>query len=1089
MHQWRFSTLDSDRSRYQLDLIKDKCDTVVMKLSPESFIIPAGGSASAAERRSDLNQSAMCLNCTKHKDQKCLLADFLKSDKYDSNFDTSDLEASYASGKQVRVNCHVGFSGFFKLICVGVTWQTRGKPCQPQHCPVIQVADNVQVIGDPETANYGNVIQFSCKSNTEILIGPPEIYCDENGEWNDKGPKCEVPVIENGFVQGSIKEYREHEVLSFTCNRSYKRSQERPSKCTKVGIRAEWSPTPVCELMKCKLELPALAGTSYDPAFRNAFTPGETVRVTCGEKYWISTHRDTSVVSTCQENGQWTIRPICLEITCTSEEIKNADIIGNHNPIYTVGERVTYVCRDVYMKRLTGTCTARGWIHSGYCTATQCVKPHVSNANIIQNEKERYRQGDRVRFACRNDHVTQFTVTCEQGVWTGIQSCGDTVSCPKDPFLHGFVVESDGTLYYTCNDGYKLVTKGWWGEAKYESMCGELPVIPHMNPVKLEDYVNDRNQTIPVVCQKGYHAQVDSLTCFKGKWRSKDIALKKICMPENKPCNPPPKVTNAVVMTSYQKEYLSGSEVTYKCRNKYTMEGGDTITCQEGQWEVTDIKCTLYCNRPKDAQQMMEFIEDKERYMNGDIIYYVCLTSTEKTRGSAKCVDGQWSPPVGCGVFTCFADAHQVFEFDAVERSSGHLRPWEPEVNMRFSSLFRLSFGIAELLAKMRLSLILLFLQLWGNMDVSLSQDAFSCDHPPADGRMTVTGLPDNDNPILPDRFLTFSCDNPGQYLNGSSRLICGKDGKWDNPFPSCEEITCSVDVTHPHLKVVGLLAANKTIQTGHKVQFLCEDEYLLNGSEESECLETGQWSDPFPTCIALDCGRPPFLADGDTKTVARPNYRNNERVEYVCQNYYVMEGNPYKTCINGKWTGEMRCLKPCTVNEELMRTHNIAFRFSPKHKLYSEHNDVIEFMCSNGRRHDGRVALRQYCINEAVGCGRPPPLTNGDVKYIMKSQYSHNERVEYMCQNYFIMDGERHRTCINGEWIGQMRCLKPCTVSNDDLIQYNIAFKYSASNKMYSTHNDVIQFKCTTGRPVGSVGLRQRCDDGVLLLPSCQED
>lgn len=64
---------------------------------------------------------------------------------------------------------------------------------------------------------------------------------------------------------------------------------------------------------------------------------------------------------------------------------------------------------------------------------------------------------------------------------------------------------------------------------------------------------------------------------------------------------------------------------------------------------------------------------------------------------------------------------------------------------------------------------------------------ALRCDPPPADGGVTVEGLPENDGPILPDRFLTFSCDGPGKYLNGSSVLICGKDGQWDNPFPSCE--------------------------------------------------------------------------------------------------------------------------------------------------------------------------------------------------------------------------------------------------------------------------------------------------------------
>ena len=50
-----------------------------------------------------------------------------------------------------------------------------------------------------------------------------------------------------------------------------------------------------------------------------------------------------------------------------------------------------------------------------------------------------------------------------------------------------------------------------------------------------------------------------------------------------------------------------------------------------------------------------------------------------------------------------------------------------------------------------------------------------------------MEGLPDNDDPILPDQRLIFSCDDPGKYLNGSSVLLCGNDGQWDKPFPSCE--------------------------------------------------------------------------------------------------------------------------------------------------------------------------------------------------------------------------------------------------------------------------------------------------------------
>ena len=62
-----------------------------------------------------------------------------------------------------------------------------------------------------------------------------------------------------------------------------------------------------------------------------------------------------------------------------------------------------------------------------------------------------------------------------------------------------------------------------------------------------------------------------------------------------------------------------------------------------------------------------------------------------------------------------------------------------------------------------------------------------SCDPPPAGGTIKVEGLPENNNPLLPAHFIKFSCDDPGKRLTGSSVLTCGKDGQWNEQFPSCE--------------------------------------------------------------------------------------------------------------------------------------------------------------------------------------------------------------------------------------------------------------------------------------------------------------
>ncbi|XP_041646762.1 complement factor H-related protein 2-like [Cheilinus undulatus] len=122
------------------------------------------------------------------------------------------------------------------------------------------------------------------------------------------------------------------------------------------------------------------------------------------------------------------------------------------------------------------------------------------------------------------------------------------------------------------------------------------------------------------------------------------------------------------------------------------------------------------------------------------------------------------------------------------------------------------------------------------------------------------------------------------------------------------------------------------------------------------------------------------------------------------------------------------------------------------------------------------------------LGCGRPPLLIDGDVRETMKPQYNHNERVEYMCQSLYTMEGHPYRTCINGEWTGSMRCRKPCIVTAETISKYNIHFRYTLANKLFLSHNDAVTFSCTEGRqPVASQSMRQRCADGVVNFPTCQ--
>uniref|UniRef100_A0A3B4VI03 Sushi domain-containing protein n=1 Tax=Seriola dumerili TaxID=41447 RepID=A0A3B4VI03_SERDU len=99
------------------------------------------------------------------------------------------------------------------------------------------------------------------------------------------------------------------------------------------------------------------------------------------------------------------------------------------------------------------------------------------------------------------------------------------------------------------------------------------------------------DETVSYWCKPGYNSTDGATwaTCTRDGWRPNPLCQGIVKLHH---CAPPPKVENAVAVTSYQREYLSGSEVTYRCRDHYTMEGDATIICNNGQWEEKNITCT-----------------------------------------------------------------------------------------------------------------------------------------------------------------------------------------------------------------------------------------------------------------------------------------------------------------------------------------------------------------------------------------------------------------------------------------------------------------------------------------------------------------
>ncbi|XP_078802247.1 complement factor H-like isoform X2 [Oryzias latipes] len=1066
-----------------------------------------------------------------------------RRDRYLYSFDPQ-WEAGKPSGR-ATYSCRRGYEkprGVTHAICTRDGWMPE-RLCEGTTCSRPDFEHGEQITSRERTFySNGDRLTYECVyPNDRISV---TITCDR-GSWS--GIKsclevtCDPPQIAHGRVTDRPKVYKEDEYLTFVCDDNYKPADERRSRCFKVGSEAVWSPTPQCLLIQCKVNLPPIQGTTFNRYDRNMFSPGDTLTVTCEGDRWIVDMKTTRTAVTCKDNGEWDIRPECKDVRC--HEDRRDRYLYSFYPQWEEGKpsgRATYSCRRGYEKPRGVThaiCTRDGWMPERLCEGTTCSRPDFEHGEqITSRERTFYNNGDRLTYECvpPNDRIS-VTITCDRGSWSGIKSCLD-LACVKPVIPNGFSVGPyDNTVYYSCNQNYKLFSKAWWGVAKCNkgvwselqkciemTECGETPDISN-GRVESKD-----NQRATINCNEGYQTEVNEITCDNGEWDLDERNYTNICTRISEPCEPPPKVQNAVIETPYQREYVSGSQVIYKCRDNYRLGQDKSITCLNGQWEEKRISCTPFCDELKDdnlnVQQSI-----KESYMNGETIDYTC-TYDEDNQGTATCDEGKWNKTIQCPGRPCnvpklgpgLRSSPTTFKVKSGRKLSLYcLSEFElegaNEIECLDTGLWSSAFptctktcempnipqilrlmtpvegGRAKKGKKLRFECSQRGKFLQGNAEIECLESGDWSDQPPrcGDKRLCSPPPPIEDGDIMrtkpeyqegetveyvcPSYYIMeggpLTCRN-GQWtgrvrcisrpcnvpklgpglrsspttfkvksgrklslyclsefeLEGANEIECLDTGLWSSAFPTCTK-TCEMPNIPQILRLMTPVEGGRA-KKGKKLRFECSQRgKFLQGNAEIECLESGDWSDQPPRCGDKRlCSPPPPIEDGDIMRT-KPEYQEGETVEYVCPSYYIMEGGPL-TCRNGQWTGRVRC-----INKRL--------------------------------------------------CSPPPPIEDGDIMRT-KPEYQEGETVEYVCPSYYIMEGGP-LTCRNGQWTGRVRCIKPCTMTQEEMDRNNLVLQKDWLDKIYSQHNDHLTFKCKSGkRHDGRVAMRQQCIEGVIQLPTC---
>ncbi|XP_036610393.1 complement factor H-related protein 2-like isoform X2 [Trichosurus vulpecula] len=217
----------------------------------------------------------------------------------------------------------------------------------------------------------------------------------------------------------------------------------------------------------------------------------------------------------------------------------------------------------------------------------------------------------------------------------------------------------------------------------------------------------------------------------------------------------------------------------------------------------------------------------------------------------------------------------------------------------------------------------------------------------------------------------------------------------------------------------------------------------------------------------------------------------------YHCnKNYAPAQGSHYWTtfsCTEEGWSPVPECLRVCYL-------HSVENgNFWPRKTSYME-GDEITIQCNHEyslpNNQEKITCTKQgwsadtNCIKtkEAGKCGPPPSINNGDIISFPLSEYAPESRVEYRCQQFYVLRGSRFVTCRNRSWTNAPRCLEPCTVSKELMMKNNIEFKWIDSEKLYLRTGQDTEFSCIRGfhKAPSSPPFTARCIEGKINYPIC---
>nr|XP_025856844.1 complement factor H-like [Vulpes vulpes] len=405
------------------------------------------------------------------------------------------------------------------------------------------------------------------------------------------------------------------------------------------------------------------------------------------------------------------------------------------------------------------------------------------------------------------------------------------------------------------------------------------------------------NDQLDFECYDGYESRhgrsMGSIVCSNSGWSDIPMCYESNCRI--------PQIEKYLIVEPKKEKYKVGDVLKFSCREGLTRVGPDSVQCYYFGWSPNFPTCkelVKSCGTPPQLTNGAVNETKKEKYEHDEVVDYVCNPGfLMKGPNKIQCVDGIWTTlPLCIEARTCGNTPGLAYGYALGSSAPPYHHGDSLEFNCK--ETFTLT-GYRSVTCV-------------GGKWTQLPQ-CVATNH---SGKCKFSQLSGNEVVEFDhNTSISYKCRRRLEYKYS----VC-INGRWD-PEVACPELQTQSCPPPPQIPNAQDMTTTVNYQDGGKISILCQEDYVIQDSEEVVC-KGGRWQS-IPRCVEkIPCSQPPHIEHGIMRasnsseereeTFNSSLYVHGTKLSYICKDGFRISGEDGITCYMGKWSSP-----PCCVGED----------------------------------------------------------------------------------------------------------------------------------------------------------------------------